>query len=1571
MNTTPVQNYLAQQATKWLSKKLNTKVVVQHVRIDFLNHINLQGLYIEDKAHDTLLYAGVASIKATDWIFSKGKPTLHYLELKNAYSHLYRTRASNEWNYDFIGNAFGTSSKPKTGTDTSKIELDLNKISLVNVRFHMDDNWGGEDIDIDIGDLQVKGKAVSGHKKLIDIDDISVVNTLVAMKEYKGGKPPRNPALDTIDRTPFNPDNWGVIINTLSLKGTGFNLTMDDKVPVADLFDENHLIIKEINTSIKNISIVGDTIRGETLHLYAHERCGIIIKDMHSKISVSPVACICDKLYMELNHSKIHDYYAMHYKHFPNFLSYIDSVVMVGHLNNSSIDTRDIAFFAPEMKALPAILQVSGDGKGTVANLSGKHLVVSDGNSVLKGNLTMKGLPNIYSTYITFTDAELFTNGAGVLKYAPGLKDNPDLDIAPISHAYFKGNYEGYVDNFGVKGVLTTNLGAVSADVKMAIPGFKSRLATYTGKIATDNAQLGIVLRRPLLGGITCNEDITGSSFDRDLAQINMDGTIKEISINNYAYHNVTTHGTLGKKQFNGKLLVDDPNLALTFDGDLDYNDLKNIKIAATAHLLYSNLKAMNITGDSVTTSADFDLNCTGSNIDNFLGYARLYNIDLKRNAHKVAVDSIYLNSGTNIKGQKELTIKSNVLTANIYGQYQLSKLPSSVQYYLSKYIPNYINAPVTFPSEQNLEFSITTRNIDSLLAVSFEEAKGFDSSTVSGSLNTNAQKLTLNVAVPYGSIGRFHMRNININGLGNQSQIALNASVDNVSIGDSMINSSLAITTTLAHDSLNFVVATTSPDSSSSIALNGQILARKDSLFLSILPSQFFLNRARWDIAGGSKVVYSSKYLDVENIVLSSALQRVTANTKITNNEQSLVINTENLDLSQAGYWFGISAYQPDGRLNGSISIDKIFKQLYVSANLKATDVKLGTDTVGTINLIGFYDGAMKQINLDPQTGIYRDNSFVTAAGYVSFDSTTNQKIDGTMSFKNAKVAWSSPFLIGIFSHLGGVVNGEIKITGKSYAPEINGLLNLNNGALRLDYMGCNYTIPSAQVKITNRRISWGTMQIFDSYHNVCYASGHFSHDLFSNMKMHIKLQSEKFEVMNLTANDNNLFYGKLIGGMDSFKITGPFNYIKLHAYNAYPAGKSHIYIPLPSSGDISTYSYVSFKSYGKSQDKPKHISPYKLELNIDANLNELADMTIVLDPSTGDEITAKGEGNVQLSIPASNDIRITGLCNINEGTYDLTLTKLYHRQFILNRGSTISFQGPFMETVMNMNATYSRKARLYDLLTPDEIKALDPTEVPDAKAPQTVNILMHMTGPLRNLAFTYDFDLPDKRSIGTYAYTKLYRINQDDRQKTDQVGSFLLINTFLPSDGLGNNAGSALGNNIGQYVSGQLSAGLTNLVTKMTGDKKLNVDVLYNTYNFNDQVQNSIYNRNTVKVGVSHPFLNDRLTVEVGSTSDWGRPVAANSTSTNFNVTGDFRIQYNLSDKRNIRLNAFRTSDYDVTLDKDITRSGVGISWRKSFDQFYELFKSNKYAAAQKKEELKKQQATDSMTKKPVDGK
>jgi hypothetical protein len=319
-------------------------------------------------------------------------------------------------------------------------------------------------------------------------------------------------------------------------------------------------------------------------------------------------------------------------------------------------------------------------------------------------------------------------------------------------------------------------------------------------------------------------------------------------------------------------------------------------------------------------------------------------------------------------------------------------------------------------------------------------------------------------------------------------------------------------------------------------------------------------------------------------------------------------------------------------------------------------------------------------------------------------------------------------------------------------------------------------------------------------------------------------------------------------------------------------------------------------------------------------------------------------------MEMPAGNDLKLFGVYNIDEGDYTFTFRQLFFkRQFGINSGSSIQFNGPIAQTNLDVNATYRTRASLYDLLDEKEKESsfIPASELSDTKRMQDVNVLLHMTGKLTSSNLSFKLELPEKRSVGTYAYTKFDRINSNDRQLFDQVGSLLLIGYFIPPEGIaGSTAATGAINNMSEILSTTTSTQLTNIVNKLLGDPRLSIDLKYKNYNLSDGNTNPL-NRNEVKLGLRQNFLKDRLVVEIGSAYDWGRPTSSNTNSSNFNLLNNFRVQYLLDKDGRLRLNGFRTSDYDVLLDngRNITRAGIGISWRKTFDSFAEFIHSTKY--------------------------
>ncbi len=1568
VNFTPVQNFIVRKATSILSKKLNTTVKIEHVRLDLLNHINIEGIYIEDQNKDTLLYAGQVQGRITDWFFFKnGIPVIKYVGLKNAYANLYRTKDSEEWNYQFVADAFSSDKKPDTTKKKKNdFNIDLREVDIEQVRFSMNDAWVGSDMGFVVGSFSIDAKNVDLQKHIININKIAATGTQVTIRDYEGGRPPK-PKQEVvepkpIDTTAFNPQNWVIKVSNLSLEECLFALDAAERAPLANEFDPSHMNITNINIDANDINIIGDTLKAKLNNLSAKERCGIEIQQFTSDLTISPNASICENLTLKTANSVIQHHYAMYYTRFPDFNDFLNKITLDAKLDNTTVASKDIAYFATTLRQYPTTVNISGDVNGSIEDFTCKGLKIYDGINVVSGDLSIKGLPDINKTYFDYKNGYIYTNNKGIHKYVPELNDSFAVAIDSIKTFEFKGSYVGYINSFALNGNINSNLGTIVSDVQIKQPLKGNNNTAYEGSMTVTDLRIGTLLKQPLLGSVTMNADVNGTSLNMEEADIKFKALVDYIDINGYRYNNIDADGQLAQKKFTGNLLVNDSNMALGFYGEFDFSQ-KLYKVNATANLLNSNLTALNFfnTEDTVKAIADFDLNCTGSSIDNFSGYAKLYNIDIRRNEQRLDLDSVYVlaeeEGATNI-----MTIKSNALDAQFKGQYHLTKLAPSVQYYISGYLPDYIKKPSKDAPDQNLEFELETKELDNIFAVLLPQVGGFNHTTISGALNTRQQSLTIKGNIDEGIIGNNKLRNVVITGNGNFQKLNVIVDAGEVVLGDSAISGNLNLNTTLGNNQLDFTIATSSPYSIGTANLTGHAVAQNDTLTLALGQSEFYLNDAKWELQAGNKTILTDNYISIDGLRLSSGLQELTVNTRQDNNHQIIAANISNLDVAQLGNLAGMGEFEPDGRINGTLRVEDPLGDLYAAADIKGSNIKFGNDTMGRINIVGSYDSKKNLLSLDNKTGIFYGDSHLSAYGLISLNNTTNQSVDGGIEFHNTPVPWAAPFLKGFISEMSGKLNGKVQIKGTSTEPQIIGDIKVQQTAMRIDLLGSYYKIPNAAVHLNNKEISLGKIKLIDRYDNEAELTGTIYHDLFKDMRLAISMQSPKLEVINLTESEGDAFYGKFIASIGRMSINGPIDDISINMSKVSPAAKSHLYLPLTSGTGLSNYNYISFKSYGKEQDYTKK-NASKLSIHIETILNPMGEVTMVMDPSTGDAITAKGSGNVSIDMPSSSEFRMFGNYIIEEGAYTFTLKQLFlKRRFTLDKGSVISFTGPIDNTGLNVEGVYTTRARLYDMLGKNEKESLETAsqaEVNAAKLMQDINVLLYMKGTLAEPEL--DFQIQRASTSGgtsPIVDASLRYVNQNQKELLNQVASLLLLNTFTPRGaGFQSTAASGALNNISDVLSGTASSQLTNVISRLTGAEDLAVNVKYQNINNSTSTNTAGANRNEFSIGITKNYFDDRLNVELGSSLDWGRPTSQDDAN-NFNLVGDFRIQYLIREGGNLRANIFRASNYDVVIGRNINRGGFGLSWRKSFDSLEELIRGSKYMRRKEEEERKEQQ-------------
>ena len=101
------QTKVAHYATDWLSEKVQSKISIDKIDINFLDRVSAKGIYIEDLEGDTLLYAADLKVNISLFGILKKDINLENIDLKNSVIHLKQDKDS-VFNYQFIIDAFAS-----------------------------------------------------------------------------------------------------------------------------------------------------------------------------------------------------------------------------------------------------------------------------------------------------------------------------------------------------------------------------------------------------------------------------------------------------------------------------------------------------------------------------------------------------------------------------------------------------------------------------------------------------------------------------------------------------------------------------------------------------------------------------------------------------------------------------------------------------------------------------------------------------------------------------------------------------------------------------------------------------------------------------------------------------------------------------------------------------------------------------------------------------------------------------------------------------------------------------------------------------------------------------------------------------------------------------------------------------------------------------------------------------------------------------------------------------------------------------------------------------------------------
>lgn len=1537
LQTDYVQNLIAGKITDRLSKDLHTEVSIKRVSFSFFDKMDLNGVLIRDNKKDTLLYAGIMKLRITDWFFLKDNIDLKYIGLENALIDI--NRKDSVWNYQFIADYFASPAKAKTDTTPAKkIILNLQKIDLKKVRFVQHDEWIGQTMTVKVGSMLADISKTDLAKNDIVINTIDLDKPYFSIENFDGFRPDslKPKSIDT--GMYFNAGDLRLKLASVKITdGIFINFKRGD-VSDKGVFDGANIRVNKINGTIENLSFIKDTIRAK-ISLSATERSGFQLTKLKADFKFTPQLMEFAHLDIRTPESRLSDYYSMHYKDFNKDMgSYISKVIMDVRFRNAVISSKDIAFFAPELDTWNKRAAISGKFVGTVDNFKVDNLFLrTAADMYAMGDLTMKGLPDVNNTNITFTNATIQTNSKDIAFLYPGITNITTPDMAALGNVLFRGNFKGTINKFTTTGTLSSMLGGMYTDITMNLP--QKGEPSYKGTIQAKQFDLGRFIKVTPLGRMNFKGTVEGSSFDMNKIKTTVNGTFDSLQFNGYTYRNLTFSGAIAKQKIEGDFKADDPNFDFLSSIQIDLSG-EQPSFNIVGDLSTANFRKLNFTNKNFQLTGLFDVNFTGRNIDAFLGSAKILNATLLHDSTRLDFDSLSVNAYLDSLNRKVLSAESNQFDVKIVGQYNILDLPNSFQSFLNKYYPAYINPPKYQPKDQRFFVTINTKDFEKYAGIIDPRLSGFNYVQLSGGVNTIKKDsgFYMRAQIPSARFDKYRLENASFSGLGNADSLHLTGDVKRIYIGDSLFFPNTHMDIFSANDHSIVHIATSASETLNNADLNADVYTLEDGVRINFQPSSFVVNTKKWELEKQGEIVIRKDFASAKNVKFSQGFQQITVETEEEegSSTSNLVVRLKDVNM---GDFTSLVTTNPriEGVANGIVYLRDFYTKFNAHAEINTKQFRLDNDSVGIVALNADYNSTSGKVSFNAKAA-NEDYNF-DLDGFYNIKDSLNTPLKTSMHLNGTKITLLNRLLEGLFSGIEGLAYGDITLQGDPRSPQLLGQAVLKHGGLTVDYTQVHYTIDSALFTFSKDNIDFGRFNIKDKYNNTGSVRGILYNNGFKNMRYDFDMNTEKLLLLDTKVKDNQQFYGKAIGRA-TLSLKGPQENMRMNITGEV-ADTTHISIVTSSGRQSTDADFIVFKKYGTAIEATKKLNDTKLSVSLDLVANNKAQIDVILDQLTGDVISATGEGRMRINIPAVGNMSMNGRYNIESGRYNFNFQSFLRKPFDLRRdaGNYIEWTGDPYKAQLKIDAQYTAKNVTFNDLLSNTGYNLGSTV---SSYRGDVYVIAHLNGNLSNPNISFSFDFPNGTPIENDNNLKLFlaKVENDDNEMIKQVTFLIVFGSFAPYGQLGNggNIAQTAGiNTISQQITNELNKLVSSLLTKITGDKSLQFDINTSTYSssslYGTSNTSNRLDRQVINLKVNQSILNDKVIISFGTGLDFNISGAAVQTGS-FQWLPDISIEFVLSTDRKLRAIVFNKSSLDVITGIIGRRIRQGVSLSYTFD-------------------------------------
>jgi hypothetical protein len=1369
---------------------------------------------------------------------------------------------------------FSAFSIPKQRIIISEVELNRARIGLVRYA-----NPRSFNIDFIIDYFSSSEKKKTKSKKWdLKIEDVRLTDNIISYRDLK-----YNDATSCI--------NWD------DAYFTNVNLHVTDIIP-----DTNQTTLNIRQLSLK-------------------EKSGFVLNSFATKVTISDSIIDLKSLAAKTPNSDILCDFNMKYNSMEDFEDFINKVNCKGQIYDSKVSFKDLKYFSSELKDVDEAVYVSGTYKGTVSKFKTKNLVLKFTDDLyFRGNVAMTGLPDMESTSMFIEATDLCLNKKDVEslpQYPFDLKKNIVLpnNIALLGKVHYSGSFEGYFYDFVSRGNITTDIGNINTDINFKVEK-EDKNTAYTGDVGLDNFNVGKFWKLdPEVGAATLNVKVKGHGLEIKNVVANIEGKVDKLHLHGYNYSNISLNGQFAKKLFNGEFIVADPNLDMDFQGDVDFSGkLPEMHFNSTVRTaMLSKLKLID-RDLSANVTTDISINLVGDNIENTQGTISIEDLQYSENDKSINIAQIDVESIINDK--RILKINSDAFNCLLTGKFNLDKVIPASKVVFSNYIPTNTTMQISRDVPQKLNFKIDLNSVQSILDVFYPALKIADNTSISGNLNSEVFELSLDAKSKYVAYENISLHNFLLSGEVANENFQLQTSLDSVYVDDELLIGEVDLKGITGFDTASIHVELSGEEkkiNNADFRFDTKILPTGYTT-LKVIPDHLVMNGSTWFLNNENYLLIDSTGVLFSKFDFNSEDQFVGISGILSQDTTAKIkVKFENFETGNLNDILKIYDAQISGLANGEAEIASLLKKPLIDANLSIQQLCWFSDTLGDANIITEFDGNDNVVAIRGDLTHGGDKNFLINGKYYLKEK--EDELDFTIKVKKTRLQSFSHYAQDVFSNLSGIASGELKLVGTINKPSLTGNLTLQKVNLTLDYLKTTYNL-NTELELLNNKILFRDVTINDIKGNQAKLNGAIAHNYLKDWNFDLEFKANNIQVLNTTASDNDVYYGEAYAS-GSTVIKGPVDNLIFNIGLKSEKG-TKIYIPLSNPEEISKTGFVTFVDQSNNiANSLKQDSVDFSGMTIDMSLEATTDaiISLVFDSKIGDVIEGTGKGNLRMTVTPTEDLKMYGNYELESGKYLFTMQNVLNKNFYLERGGYIRWNGDPYDANINISALYKPKVSLFDLFQDSTFKKNVP-----------VTLKLNLTDKLFNPNISFDISV---QNVDPTVETQIKRLINTEEEKYRQAISLIVAKRFTTPSDLSDRGGVSSGAIVGSNAYELLTNQLSNWASQISDQFDVNV-----SYNPGDQVTND-----QIEVGVQTSIFNNRILIDVsGGTAN--TPTKGQNTT---NIVGDFNVEYMASKDGRFKLKAFNRSNNN-TLINNINSNytqGVGVFYRQEFNSFKELFK------------------------------